>query len=132
MLLSFLFTQTHTQHNHGQWQSDDNHEWWNSSINIKIGMKTHHDGVLSSVIDIVEGRMIDTNTLIENERKEGENWGWFWLLLKMSWLNLGFEIWEACETRDDRTRDWCGWKRLNEIECDEMDVIIRDVCDTYD
>ena len=33
-------------------------------------MKTHHDGVFSSVIDIVEGRMIDTNTLIENERKE--------------------------------------------------------------
>ena len=36
-----------------------------------IGMKTHHDEVFSSVIDIVEGRMIDTNTLIENERKEG-------------------------------------------------------------
>ena len=34
------------------------------------GMKTNHDGVFSSVIDIVEGRMIDTNTLIENERKE--------------------------------------------------------------
>ena len=38
-----------------------------------LGMKTHHDGVFSSVIDIVEGRMIDTKTLIENERKEG---GW--------------------------------------------------------
>ena len=46
-------------------------------------MKTHHDGVFSSVIDIVEGRMIDTNTLIENDRKEGGNWGWFWLLLKI-------------------------------------------------
>ena len=33
-------------------------------------MKTHHDGVYSSVIDIVEGRMIVTNTLIEREREE--------------------------------------------------------------
>ena len=58
-------------------------------------MKTHHDGVFSSVIDIVEGRMIDTNTLIEKKEKKQS----FWLLLKMSWLNLGFEIWKSYEKR---------------------------------
>ena len=52
-------------------------------------------GVFSSVIDIVEGRMIVTNTLIEKKEKKQS----FWLLLKMSWLNLGFEIWKSYEKR---------------------------------
>ena len=58
-------------------------------------LKTHNDGVYSSVIDIVEGRMIVTNTLIEKKEKKQS----FWLLLKMSWLNLGFEIWKSYEKR---------------------------------
>ena len=33
-------------------------------------LKTHNDGVYSSVIDIVEGRMIVTNTLIEKKEKK--------------------------------------------------------------
>ena len=34
-------------------------------------MKTHnHDGVLSTVIDNVEERIIDTNTLIEKKEKK--------------------------------------------------------------
>jgi hypothetical protein len=33
-------------------------------------MKTYLDGVFSSVIDIVEGRMIDTNILIEKKEKK--------------------------------------------------------------
>ena len=59
-------------------------------------MKTHHNGVYSSVIDIVEGRMIVTNTLIQKKVKKQS----FWLLLKMSWLNLGFEIWKSYENEE--------------------------------
>ena len=59
-------------------------------------MKIHHDGVYSSVIDIVEGRMIVTNNLIEKKEKKKQS---FWLLLKMSWLYLGFEIWKSYEKR---------------------------------
>ncbi len=34
-------------------------------------MKTHHDdGGITSMIDIVEGRMIATNTLIEKKEKK--------------------------------------------------------------
>ena len=51
-------------------------------------MKTHHNGVFSSVIDIVEGRMIVTNTLIQKK----ENKQSFWLLLKMRLIEFG--IWD--------------------------------------
>ena len=87
-------------------------------------MKTHnHDGVLSTVIDIVEGRMIDTNTLIEKKEKKQS----FWLLLKMSWLNMGLEIWKSYEKRgiikqgidldgrDKWDRKW--WNECNNKGC---------------
>ena len=90
-------------------QSHNHHPW----------MKTHHDGVFSSVIDIVEGRMIVTNTLIEKKEKKQS----FWLLLKMNWLNLGFEIWNSYEKRgiikqgiDFNGRD--KWDRMWWNECD--------------
>ena len=51
-------------------------------------MKTQCDGVFTSMIDIVEGRMIVTNTLIEKKEKKQS----FWLLLKMSLIEFG--IWD--------------------------------------
>ena len=87
-----------------------------------IGMKTHHDGVFSSVIDIMEGRMIDTNTLIENERKEGEiedDCDCYWKWVDWIW-DLGFE------KHAKRGMIEQG------IDVDGIDVIIRDICDAYD
>ena len=51
-------------------------------------MKTHHNGVYSSVIDIVGGRMIVINTLIEKKEKKQS----FLLQLKMSLIEFG--IWD--------------------------------------
>ncbi len=55
-------------------------------------MKTYHDGVFSSMIDVVEGRMIVTNILIENDTRTKnemdfliviEEWvDWIWDLEK--------------------------------------------------
>ena len=71
------------------------------------------------MIDIVEGRIIVTNTLIEKKEKKQS----FWLLLKMSWLNLGFEIWKSYEKRgiikqgiDEGGRD--KWDRKQWNGCD--------------
>ena len=88
-------------------------------------MKTRYGGVYSSVIDIVEGRMIDTNTLIEKKEKKQS----FWMLLEMSWLNLGFEIWKSYEKRgiikqgiDFNGRD--KWDRNWWNECDNKGCLL--------
>ena len=87
----------------------------------QIWMKTHHDGVFSSVIDIVEGWMIDTNTLIENERKErGEiedDCDCYW-----KWVDW---IWDLRFEKHAK-------QGMIKQGIDGIDVIIRDVCETYD
>ena len=65
--------------------------------------KTHYDdGVFTSMIDIVEGRMIVTNTLIRNDTKQRMKWT-FWLLLKNELIEFG--IWKSMEMRDDKRRN---------------------------
>ena len=90
---------------------------------MTLEWKTHHDGVFTSMIDIVEGRMIITNTLIENDKRTKnemdfliviEKWvDWIWDLEKYE--NEGM-IKEGIDGDGkwwnwfySKRYLWCGW-----------------------
>ena len=72
----------------------------------------HHDGVFTSMIDIVEGRMIVTKHPHWKWHKNKEWNGLFDCYWKMSWLNLGFgKVWKWGMIKEgiDGDGKWCNW-----------------------